>query len=127
MKKPIRRQLPASVNGLLRFLSKPTEKANEDLAIGYFRTLFPETFIRQSEAKGADGYVPGRFVLELKGKTNDWLAGLCQGIAYKRDLDFSTVIVAAKDFLAIWRLEHIPESMRVEILSSTGAASTIGR
>jgi len=104
MSTPIKRSLPSHVEGLLQFLSTPNEKSNEDLALGYFRRLFPDTFVRQAGATGADGYVPGHFVLELKGRTGDWFAGLCQGIAYKRELDFSTIAVAAKDFLAVWRL-----------------------
>src|SRR5439155_7009381 len=118
--------LPSHIAGLLRFLSKGYEKANEDLALTYFRKLYPD-FTRQSEATGADGYVPGRFVLELKGKTGDWLVGLFQGVAYKRDLDFSTVVVAAKDLLAVWRLSDIPDSIRADILSASGAASSIAQ
>jgi hypothetical protein len=122
-----RRSLPGHVEGLLRFLSKPNEKSNEDLAVTYFRKLYPETFSRQAGATGADGYVPGSFVVELKGRTGDWLAGLCQGIAYNRELDFSTIVVAAKEFLAVWRLEDLPERMRAEILSASGAASSVGK
>ena len=52
---------------LIEYLTKSQERANEDKILQYFRDLYPK-FTRQKEAKGADGYVPGHFVLELKGK-----------------------------------------------------------
>jgi hypothetical protein len=91
---------------MLAYLCQPNEKANEDLALAYFRKTFGEVFTRQKEASKSDGYVAGLFVLELKGKTNDWLDGLFQGLAYQnRGLDFAQVVVAAKNFLAVWRVE----------------------
>src|SRR5260221_8758650 len=120
-----KRRLPAHVEGLMRFLSQPHEKSNEDLAVAYFRKLYPDTFVRQAGATGADGYVPGYFVVELKGRTGDWYAGLWQGIAYKRELDFSTVVVAAKDFLSVWRFDDVPDKFRAEGLSAQGAPNPI--
>lgn len=102
-----RELLPDHIRGLLQFLSDPEEKANEDLALAYFRKLYPG-FTRQSEAMGADGYVPGHFILEIKGKAISWLSGLCQAVAYNRDLDFSLIVVAAKEFLTVWRIADIP-------------------
>jgi len=75
--------LPEYINGLLKYLAKPDEKANEDLALAYFRKLYGDDFHRQHDAHGADGYVAGSFLLELKGKTNDWLSGLFQALAYQ--------------------------------------------
>jgi len=116
------------VQGLLTYLSNPDERANEDLALLYFRTLFGEAFLRQKDAKKADGYVPGAFVLELKGKTNDWLAGLFQGLAYQNHgLDFAQVVVAAKGFLAVWQVRDIPEEIRSQIAAAAGAPNAIGR
>jgi hypothetical protein len=68
--------LPPHIAGMLAYLSRPNEKANEDLALSYFRKTSGDAFTRQKEANKADGYVLGSFVLELKGKTNDWLDGL---------------------------------------------------
>lgn len=56
----------------------------------YFRKVWGDAFKAESDAANADGYVAGHFVLELKGVENDWLAGLFQGIAYQRELDFLT-------------------------------------
>jgi hypothetical protein len=126
--KSLQKSLPAHISGLLAYLGQPTEKANEDLALGYFRKIFGEAFTRQKEAKQADGYVAGCLVLELKGSTNNWLSGLFQGLAYKnRDLDFGQVVVAAKDFLAIWRVEDIPIKIREELADERGAPNSIGR
>jgi hypothetical protein len=121
------KSIPSHIEGLLKYLSRPDERANEDLALQYFREVYGEAFTRQREAKHADGYVQGSFVLELKGKTNDWLSGLFQGLAYKnKGLDFSQIIVAAKDFLVVWRIEELPEDIRDEVSDATGAPSQIG-
>jgi hypothetical protein len=112
----------------LAYLSQPAEKANEDLALTYFRKTFGEAFTRQKEAKRCDGYVAGCFVLELKGDTGDWLSGLFQGLAYKnQELDFSQIVVAARNFLAIWRVEDIPQKIREEMMAEVGAPNSIGR
>ena len=121
-------RVPDHVAGLLRYLCQPHERANEDLALKYFRAVFGEAFDRQKEAKRADGYVPGAFVLELKGQRRDWLAGLFQGLVYQNEgLDFAQVVVAAKNFLAVWQVSDIPNSIRAELAASTGAPSSIGR
>lgn len=120
--------VPEHVRGLLRYLSKPFERANEDLALAYFRATFGENFQRQADAKRADGYVPGAFVLELKSRTNDWLSGLLQGLAYQREeLDFAQIVVAAKNFLAIWQVSEIPEEMRASVAAEAGAPNKVGR
>jgi hypothetical protein len=118
------KSIPAHVEGLLQYLSRPQEAANEDRAITYFRTIYGDAFTKDTGR--SDGHVAGLFVLELKGKTNAWLSGLFQGLAYKRELDFSQVIVAAKDFLGVWRVSDLPEEIRHAVLSSTGAASSLG-
>jgi len=120
------RKLPDHIDGLIKYVSQQNEKANEDLILKYFRQVYGDKFTRQSDANRSDGYVPGHFVLELKGASNDWLSGLFQGIAYQRELDFSLVIVAAKYFLAVWKVEDIDDSIREEIISSRAAPSAIG-
>lgn len=115
-------------SGLLSYLCQPYERANEDMAIGYFRDLFGRSFQRQKEAKKADGYVAGSFVLELKGRTKDWLAGLFQGLAYQNEgLDFAQVIVGAKNFLGVWQVSDLPDAIRAEVAAATGAPNHIGR
>ena len=121
------KKLPDHIDGLIKYLSRPEEKANEDMAIGFFRKEFGKEFTRQSDAKRADGYVPGVFVLELKGKTLDWFSGLIQGLAYNRDLDFSQVIVGAKEFLSVWPIENIPNEIVEDARTAKSAPSTIGK
>lgn len=124
---PKPQRLPTHVAGLLAYLGEPAERANEDLALQYFRNLSGASFQRQKEAHFADGYVPGSYVLELKGQTENWLAGLFQGLAYRNhELDFSQIVVAAKGFLAIWRVSDLDSDLRAEVLNETGAPSQIG-
>jgi hypothetical protein len=126
--KLVPKSLPAHIVGLLAYLNQPTEKANEDLALVYFRKVFGEAFTRQKDAKQADGYVPGLFVLEVKGQTNNWLSGLFQGLAYKnRDLHFSQIVVAARNFLAVWQVEDLPLKIREEVMGEARAPNSVGR
>jgi hypothetical protein len=126
--KLVPKSLPAHVGGLLAYLNQPTEKANEDLVLAYFRKAFGGAFTRQKDAKQSDGYVSGLFVLELKGNTNNWLSGLFQGLAYKnRDLHFSQIVVAARNFLAVWRVEDLPLKIREEVMGEARAPNSVGR
>ncbi len=123
----LKNQLPDHIQGLIEYLSAPEEKANEDLILKYFRKTFGDQFTRQKEADRSDGYLPGHFVLELKGKTEDWLAGLFQGIAYRKNLDFGVVVVAAKGFLALWSIDDLDQDLVNEIMKEKGAPSAIGK
>ncbi|HCD9515756.1 TPA: hypothetical protein NGI80_000205 [Legionella pneumophila] len=118
--------LAPHIEGLLQYLSQPHEKANEDLALSYFRKVFPD-FTRQSDASRSDGYVKGHFVLELKGNSKDWYSGLFQGLAYKRELDFSVIVVATKGFLGLWKTNDLPDEIIESCMTASGAASTIGK
>lgn len=118
--------LQPHVARLREYLSQPIER-NEDLALSYFRELYGDNFKRQSDAANADGYVPGHFILELKGDTSDWYSALFQALAYRnKGLAFSVVVIAAKHFLAIWSTEDIPEEIRMDIATCGAAPSTIG-
>lgn len=120
------KKLPDHIQGIVDYLSDPSEKANEDLILKYFRKVWGNEFTRQKEAKNADGYVPGSYVLELKGKKSDWLSGFFQGLAYSKELNFSQVVVATRNFLAIWSIEDIDQKYLEEVLNSKGAPNAIG-
>lgn len=120
--------IPAHVQGLLAYLSHPEERANEDLALNYFRVVFGDGFTRQHDAKRSDGYVPGHFVLELKGATKNWFSGFFQALAYRNlELDFGQVVVAAKNFLAVWRVDQLPTYVLESVRNCKGAPHTAGR
>lgn len=120
-------KLSKASQDLVKYLSSPAEKANEDLAIGFFRDMFGTKFSRQKEAERSDGYVAGNFVLELKGKTEDWLPGLLQGLAYGQELDFVKVVVAAHEFLAVWYITDIPDDINEAVSKAAGAPNAIGK
>jgi hypothetical protein len=114
------------IQGLLTYLNQENEKANEDLVCQYFRETF-DNFTRQSDASNADGYVSGHFILEIKGHTQDWYDGLFQAIAYKKNLDFSLVVVITKGLIGVWRIDKIPENIVNEILVNNKAPNAIGK
>jgi hypothetical protein len=121
-------QLGGHIGDLLRYLQQRNERANEDLALRYFRHVFGDEFRRQSEAGGSDGYLPGRFVLELKGQASDWLAGLLQALLYEREgLTFRQVVVGAKEFLAVWQTDAIPSDIKSALADSNGPPNKVGR
>lgn len=121
------KSLSKHVGQLQEYLFQGNER-NEDIALSYFRNLYGETFKRQSDAANADGYVPGHFLLELKGNANDWYQGLFQGLAYlNKGLSYSLLVVVAKRFLAVWQVSAIPEEIRAEISEERIAPNAIGR
>lgn len=122
------RRLTSTRKKLIEYISQSQEKADEDKIIQYFRSLYTN-FSRQEDAKRADGYVPGHFVLELKGKKSDWLSGFFQGLSYKKDLDFSLIVVASEGFLAIWDTKTLEDFMLSEVLelSQSKAPNTVGK
>ncbi len=118
-------KLRPPVANLLEYLSQKSER-NEHLALGYFDNLFKGRFKRQSDACGADGYVPGHLVLELKGKPDDWYQAFFQALAYQnKDLAFSVVVVACSEFLAFWHVDDIPVEIRQDVLEQFGKAPNV--
>ena len=120
-------KLPTHVASLFSFLTHPEsrEAAHQHRAHAYFQHVFGDAF--KVDEQHSDGYVPGHFVLELKGASTGWYAGLIQGLAYHRTLDFSVIVVAANGFLAMWRVDELPEQLRDAVANEKGAASEIGK
>lgn len=119
-------KIPGHIHGFLNYISKSSEKASDDLIIQYFRKLFGSNFKRESEAANSDGYVQGKLVLELKGENRKWFEGFFQGLAYSKELEFSIIVVAANNFVGVWKVKDIPQEIRNEILESTNAPAKIG-
>lgn len=124
----VQTRLTSKRKQLIEYISQSQERANEDKILQYFRFLYPN-FTRQEAAKRADGYVPGHFVLELKGKKSDWLSGFFQGLSYKKNLDFSLVVVASESFLAIWDVKGFEDRIISEVLelSESKAPNIVGK
>lgn len=119
-------KLPSYIDGLYKYLTAPPhEAAHQHRAHSYFQKVFGDDF-KVDEGR-SDGYVPGHFVLELKGDPADWQAALFQGLAYHRTLDFALIVVAAHGFLAVWRVDDIPKALRDEVERESGSPSEIGR
>jgi len=123
------KKIPSHIKDIVNYLKSPSEKANEDMALSYFRKVYGEQgFTRQTDAKRSDGYVPGHFVLELKGKTTEWFSGLLQGLAYRNQgLNFSLIIVAAEKFLSVWDISTLPQDIVEDIKSARGAPNSVGK
>ena len=65
----------------------------------------------EGDAKGADLYVEGQLIVEAKTDESQWLAGFYQALHYQRKfgLTYNTIMVVAHKFVAIWKLNKLPE------------------
>ncbi len=86
------------------------EKAKDYLTFPLFKKLFGIKFKKESNAEGADIYVEGKLLVELKSGLDDWRKGFYQALHYaKKGLSFSAVCVVAQKFVAIWKVNSIPD------------------
>ena len=91
-------------------LSNSSEEAKRPFVYPYFRKLYGKDFKVESDAEGADGYVEGKLLVELKTKGEDWLKGLYQGLHYQKlGLSFPYIAVIAKEFIGLWKLNDLPQ------------------
>jgi len=99
------------LNNLKNYLTQAqSEAAKRHLVYPLFKKLFPEKFKTESEAQGADIYIEGKLIVELKTSESDWLLGFYQALHYqKKGLTFSAICVIAEKFIAVWKVNHIPE------------------
>ena len=92
-------------------LNGKNEDANRPIAYILFRSLFGKEFIVESDAAGADGYVKGRLLIELKTDGREWLSGLYQGLHYQKlGRSFPNICVLANRFLGLWRVAKLPQA-----------------
>lgn len=93
----------------------------------------------EGNGKGTpDGYTPGWLLLELKGKQQDWIEGLFQGLS-RKDLSYKLLVVAAHKRLLVFPSPSDPpmnwdDTKKAEWLSlakqtqeKKGSASAIGK
>jgi hypothetical protein len=91
-------------------LSPGSEKAKDYLVFPLFQRLFGNKFKKETDAEGADIYIAGKLLVELKSEFNDYLQGFYQALHYaKLGLTFSALSVIAEKFIAVWKVNGIPD------------------
>jgi len=91
--------------------SDSNEDAKRPLLYPIFKKLFGDKVKIESDACGADVYVEGKIIVEAKTNSNDWLEAFYQAIHYhkKFGLAYTRLIVIAQRFIAVWKINQIPE------------------
>ena len=109
---------------LKEYLLNPgTEKAKDYLVFPLFKKLFGSKFKKESDAIGADIYIEGQLLVELKSDYDDYLKGFYQALHYaKLGLTFSAVCIVARRFIAVWKVNKIPD--HAKRLSAEADATT---
>jgi len=109
---------------LKEYLLNPgTEKAKDYLVFPLFKKLFGSKFKKESDAFGADIYIEGKLLVELKSDYDDYRKGFYQALHYaKLGLTFSAICVVAKRFVAVWKVNKIPD--HAKRLSAEADATT---
>jgi len=91
-------------------LNGKNEDANRPLAYSFFRGLLGKKFRVESDASGADGYIEGKLLVELKTESKDWLKGLYQGLHYQKlGLSFPNICVLSNRFVGLWKVSGLPQ------------------
>lgn len=66
-----------SIASLKKFITaSSSENAGDDFALAYFRSIAKNAgkdLKKQSEAAGADGYIEGLLLIELKSNAEQWI------------------------------------------------------
>lgn len=119
------------LNGIKLYI---TNEANEDakrpLVYPLFKKLFGDKFKVESEAEGADVYIKGELLVELKSRYDQWLEGFYQALHYsKKGLSFTTICVITRDFVGLWKLNDLPAYVKKLIANSDAqkAPNEIGK
>ena len=91
--------------------SESNEDAKRPLLYPLFQTLFKDKFKIESDAKGADLYVAGQIIVEAKTDSSQWLEGFYQALHYQKKfgLTYNSIMVVAHNFVAIWKVNKLPE------------------
>jgi AraC-like DNA-binding protein len=99
---------------LKKYLLNPgKEKVKDYLVFPLFNKLFGKKFKKESDASGADIYIEGQLLVELKSNFSDYKAGFYQALHYaKKGLTFSAICVIAQKFIAVWKVNEIPDDAK---------------
>lgn len=93
--------------------SDSSEDAKRQFVYPLFQKLFKKAFKTESDAEGADGYIAGKLLIELKSRNEDWLNGFYQGLHYlKKGLSFPNICVISNKFIGLWKINAIPEDVK---------------
>ncbi|HAQ18163.1 MAG TPA: hypothetical protein DCR40_02900 [Prolixibacteraceae bacterium] len=130
--RPKGKSLQEEMKLLTQYLtSTSSEKAKQPLLYPFFRNLYDDKFIVETDAQGADGYVEGVFILETKSDFSEWLAGFYQALHYQKrfGLAYQLILVIAHKFVGIWRVNQIPEHafLMAHTAAPYKAPSLVGR
>jgi hypothetical protein len=111
--------------------SSSSEKSRQHYLYPLFSKLFKDKFKIEGDAKGADIYVAGQLIVESKTDFSQWLEGFYQALHYhkKFGLTYNTIIVVAHKFVAIWKLNKLPEyaTILAHRADAQLAPSTVGK
>jgi hypothetical protein len=119
------------VADLLKYVkSESSERANDHLIFPLFKKVFlKDSFKKENDASGADIYIEGRIIVELKTNHDDWCSGFFQALHYqKKNLNFSSICVISHNFIGLWKLNQIPD-FAIDLYKKTEAskaASEVG-
>jgi hypothetical protein len=104
-------KLEKELDQFKQYLESPsTENSKDHLVFPLFLKLFGSKFKKQNDASGADIYIEGKLLVELKSASDDYLKGFFQALHYaKLGLTYSAICVVAKEFVAVWKVNKIPE------------------
>lgn len=107
-----RKNTKGGADSFLEYLrSASSEKSRNHLLYPLFTEIFKDKVKIENDAKGADVYVQGKLIVEAKSSESQWLEGFYQALHYhkKFGLSYNTIMVVAHEFVAIWKLNKIPE------------------
>jgi len=91
--------------------SESTEDSKRHLLFPVFKKLYGEKLKSEADANGADVYVEGKLIVEAKTSYEDWLKAFYQSLHYQKKfgLAYTTLVVIAHKFVAIWKVNNLPE------------------
>ncbi|MFA5973230.1 MAG: hypothetical protein WC780_12835 [Lentimicrobiaceae bacterium] len=108
------------LQGIRKYITSDlNEDAKRPLIYPLFKKLFADKFKIESDAEGADTYIKGELLVELKSKYEQWIEGFYQALHYsKKGLSFTTVCVITKNFIGLWKFNDLPDFVRKHVAAA---------